>query len=210
MTSRRITVSGTGVAEAAPDLLTLSVGVECRSANVGAAYAEAGTTSAAVSAALRQHGVTNADIRTSGLNVRADLVWREGEGQKVAGYIATSSLTVRLRDVAAASSAISAAVEAGGNNVRLNGLDLGFSDEAAVRARAREAAWQDALRSAEHYAALASARLGGVVSLTEDSNPGMPIPLPRIERAASSDSFSVEPGQTSIAARITAVWELAT
>ncbi|WP_457966664.1 SIMPL domain-containing protein [Arthrobacter sp. D1-29] len=209
MTSRRITVTGTGVAEAAPDLLTLSVGVECRSGNVGAAYAEAGTTSSAVSAALRQHGVTNADIRTSGLNVRADLVWREGEGQKVAGYVATSSLTVRLRDVAAASSAISAAVEAGGNNVRLNGLDLGFSDEAAVRARAREAAWQDALRSAEQFAALASARLGRVVSLEEESNPGMPVPLPRIERAVSSDAFSVEPGQTSIAGRIIVVWELA-
>jgi uncharacterized protein YggE len=208
-TSRRnISVSGTGTAEAAPDLLTISVGVECRRDNVGAAYSEAGKASAAVSAALRQHGVSNADIRTSGLNVRADLVWQEGEGQKVAGYVASSVLTVRLRKVGGASAAISAVVDAGGNDVRLNGLELGFSDEAAVKARAREAAWQDALASAEQYASLASARLGAVVSVTEEAGGQAPVPLARIQRAVATESLSVEAGETSVGAAVTVVWEL--
>jgi uncharacterized protein YggE len=206
--TRNISVSGTGTAEAAPDLLTISVGVECRRDNVGAAYAEAGKASAAVSSVLRQHGVSNADIRTSGLNVRADLVWQEGEGQKVAGYVASSVLTVRLREVAGASAAISAVVDAGGNDVRLNGLELGFSDEAAVKARAREAAWQDALGSAEQYASLASARLGTVVSITEEAGGQAPVPLARIERAVATDSLSVEAGETSVGAAVTVVWEL--
>jgi uncharacterized protein YggE len=206
--TRTITVTGTGTAEARPDLLTISVGVECRRENVGAAYAEAGNASAAVSGALRHHGVANADIRTSGLNVRADLVWREGEGQRVAAYIASSVLTVRLRDVAAASAAISAVVDAGGNDVRLNGLDLGFSDEAAVKARAREAAWQDAHASAEQFASLASARLGAVVSVTEHSDAQGPVPLARIQRAVSTEALSVEAGQTSVGAAVNVVWEL--
>jgi len=94
--SRTIAATGTGLAEAVPDLLTLSVGVECRREQVAAAYSEAGRLSSAISAVLRQHGITDADIRTSGLNVRADILWQEGRGQTVAGYIASSLLTVRL------------------------------------------------------------------------------------------------------------------
>ena len=205
---RSITVSGTGTAEAAPDLLTISVGVECRRDSVGDAYAGAGEASAAVSASLRQRGVAGADIRTSGLNVRADLVWHEGEGQRVAGYIASSVLTVRLREMTSASAAISAVVDAGGNDVRLQGLELGFSDAAEVKARARAAAWKDALKSAEQFASLASARLGAVVSFTEGSGVPAPVPLARIQRTASAEALNVEAGETSVSAGVTVVWEL--
>jgi uncharacterized protein YggE len=205
---RTITVSGTGTAEAAPDLLTISVGVECRRDAVGAAYADAGAASAAVSDALRQHGVAGTDIRTSGLNVRADLTWLEGQGQRVAGYVASSVLTVRLRELTAASSAIAAVVDAGGNDVRLNGLELGFSDEAAVMARARESAWKDALRSAEQYASLASARLGAVVSVSEGPDLPTPVPLSRIQRAVSTEALNVEAGETAVSAGVRVVWEL--
>ena len=88
--ARTITVTGSGTAEAVPDLLTVSIGVECRREDVGAAYAAAGRASAGISAALREHGVGDPDISTSGLNVRADVVWKEGQGQTVAGYVASS------------------------------------------------------------------------------------------------------------------------
>lgn len=207
-TRRTVTVTGTGTAEAPPDLLTISVGVDCRRDSVGAAYAGAGTASTAVSGALRQHGVADADLRTSGLNVRPELVWRDGEGQKVAGYVASSVLTVRLRQVATAGSVIAAAVEAGGDDVRLNGLELGFADESAVAAQARAAAWQDALTTAAQYASLASARLGAVVSLTEHAGPPGPIPRPLLQRAAATESLDVEAGHASFVASVTVVWEL--
>lgn len=205
---RTITVTGTGTAEAPPDLLTISVGVECRRASVGAAYADAGTTSAAVSGALRQHSVADTDIRTSGLNVRPELVWRDGEGQHVAGYVASSVLTVRVRQMAAASTVIAAVVEAGGDDVRLNGLELGFADESAVMARAREAAWQDAAAAAEQFASLASARLGAVVSVAEQPLSSGPVPVAKLERAVASDAISVEAGHASLGASVTVVWEL--
>ena len=206
--ARSITVTGRGTAEAPPDLLTVSVGVECRRDTVGAAYTTAGTASGAVSSALRQHGVADADLRTSGLNVRPELIWRDGEGQRVAGYVASSVLTVRLRDVAAASAVIAAVVDAGGDDVRLNGLELGFSDESAMMAQAREAAWQDAVAAAEQFASLASARLGAVVSIAEHTDPSGPIPLARIQRAAATEAISVEAGQVSVGVGVTVVWQL--
>ena len=78
---RTISVTGSGSAEAAPDLLTISIGVECRREKVAAAYGDAGRAAAAVTAALRDHGVGSPDITTSGLNVRAEVNWQEGHGK---------------------------------------------------------------------------------------------------------------------------------
>jgi len=205
---RTITVTGTGTAEAPPDLLTISVGVECRRDSVGTAYADAGKASGAVSGSLRRHGVADADIRTSGLNVRPEVVWRDGGGQQVTGYVASSVLTVRLRQVSTASRVIAAAVDAGGDDVRLNGLELGFSDESAIASVAREAAWQDAAARAEQFASLASARLGAVISIAEHPDAPGPIPVARIQRAAATEAISVEAGHASISASVTVVWEL--
>lgn len=205
---RTISVTGSGSAEAAPDLLTLSIGVECRRENVGAAYSEAGRVSAAIAAVLRGHGVADPDITTSGLNVRAEVNWQEGRGQVVTGYVASSALSVRIRDLQSSSAVIAAAVEAGGNDVRLNGLELGFADPAAVTARAREAAWQDALTSAGHFASLAGATLGKVVSLTQQTGYPAPIPVAKMQRAVAVESLTVEAGEASISATINVAWEL--
>lgn len=208
--TRTIAATGTGTAEAVPDLLTLSVGVECRREHVAAAYNEAGTLSASLSSVLRQHGVANADIRTSGLNVRADLVWQEGHGQTVSGYVASSLLTVRLRNVSESGEIIAAAIAAGGNDVRLHGLELSFAESSDVEARAREAAWNDALTTAKHYAGLAGTELGSVVSLSQQPATSLPIPLSmaKIERTQATDSLRVEAGESSVSAVVNVVWEL--
>ncbi|MDT0194734.1 SIMPL domain-containing protein [Arthrobacter sp. AB6] len=203
-----VTVTGTGSADAAPDLMVVSIGVECRAESVEAAYSRAGASSEAAASAFRRHGVEDADIRTAALNVRADMTWREGEGQRVTGYVAASTLTIRLRAPGSASAAISEAVGAGGNDVRLNGLELTFSDDAAVRARAREAAWLDAASTARQYAQLASARLGRVLSVVDNVPVQGPVPLARMQRAASVEQVAVEPGDSTVAAAITVVWEL--
>ena len=205
---RTISVTGSGSAEAAPDLLTLSIGVECRREDVGAAYGDAGRSAAAITAALRGHGVADPDITTTGLNVRAEVNWQEGRGQVVSGYLASSMLSVRIRELRTASEAIAAAVAAGGNDVRLNGLELGFADPAAVSARAREAAWQDALTTAWHFASLAGASLGNVVSLVQQPGHQAPIPVAKMQRAAAVESLTVEAGESSISATVGVVWEL--
>jgi uncharacterized protein YggE len=203
-----VRVSGTGSAEAAPDLTVVSIGVECRADSVGQAYSRAGAGLAAVTASFGSRGVPGSDIRTSGLNVRADLAWREGEGQRVTGYVASSTLTVKLRAPGSASAAIADAVEAGGNDVRLNGVELTFTDDSAVRARAREAAWLDALKTARQFAQLASARLGRVLSVVEEGAVQGPVPLPRMQRAAAVESLSVEAGNSVVDAAVTVEWEL--
>ena len=207
-TPRSISVTGTGSAEAVPDLLTLSIGVECRRETVAGAYGDAGTRSSAITSALRQHGIDSADISTSGLNVRAEVNWQEGRGQIVSGYLASSTLTIRICALSASSEILAAAVGAGGDDVRLNGLSLGFADPTAVEARAREAAWQDARTTAEHYAALSGAGLGRVLSLTQHAGAQVPVPVAKLQRVAAAESLTVEAGESSITALVGVVWEL--
>ncbi|WP_307026790.1 SIMPL domain-containing protein [Arthrobacter globiformis] len=206
--ARTVTVTGTGTAEAAPDLLMLSIGVECRRDYAGDAYAAAGEASTAVAGALRSRGVESRDIRTSGLNIRADVVWQEGRGQQVTGYVASSMLSVRLRDLAAGSGIIAAAVEAGGNDVRLDGVQLGFADAAAVMALAREAAWADARAAASQLAALAGAELGGVGSVRQHPVPSAPVPVGGMQRAFAAGSMTVEAGESGVSTSVTVEWEL--
>ena len=205
---RSISVSGTGTAEAAPDLLTLAIGVECRRAGVDAAYRDAAGASSAITDVLREHGVRDSDITTSGLNVRAEVSWQEGRGQLVSGYLASTTLSVRLRDLTASGGLIAAAVAAGGDDVRLNGLELGFADPAGVEARAREAAWNDARTRAGHFAALAGARLGKVLSVAQQSAATPPVPLGGLQRAVASEPLTVEAGGASVTSAVGVVWEL--
>jgi uncharacterized protein YggE len=207
-TPRSISVTGTGTAEAVPDLLTLSIGVECRRAGVDAAYGDAARAASAITATLRHEGVADPDITTSGLNVRAEVSWQEGRGQLVSGYLASSTLNVRLRDLAASSALIAAAVGAGGDDVRLNGLELGLADPAPVEARAREAAWNDARTTAEHFAALAGARLGKALSVSRQPGTAPPIPLAGMQRAAASEPLTVEAGSCSVTVAVDVAWEL--
>lgn len=118
------------------------------------------------------------------------------------------TVDVRLRQVDGAAVVIAAVVDAGGDAVRLNGLEPGFSDEAAVAAKARQAAWQDALRSAEQLALLASAALGQVLSVTEHGRAPGSVPMASMQRASAVDSFPIQPGQAQVDAAVTVVWEL--
>lgn len=203
-----VTATGTGWAEAPPDLMLVSIGAESRAAAVASAYSAAGEALEAVAAAFRAHGTAAADTRTTGLTVRADLVWRDGEGQRVAGYVAAGTLDVRLRDMTSAAGVISEAVNAGGNDVRLNSLHLDLADDSQARERARAAAWEDALRAGRQFAMLASATLGRVVSVVEHGPAQGPVPLAGLQRASAVESVAVEPGQNRVQAAVTVVWEL--
>ncbi|MFC4396020.1 MULTISPECIES: SIMPL domain-containing protein [Micrococcaceae] len=203
-----VTVTGTGSAEAAPDLMLVSVGVECRAGSVQEAYAAAGGALAAVGSALRGRGVAPADLRTAGLSVRADLAWRDGEGQKLVGYVAAGSLLVRLKDLSSASGTVSEAVRAAGDAARLNSLQLVLSDDSAIRAQARDAAWEDAFHTAGQYAALASATLGRVLSVTDQRPASGPVPLAGLQRTSATESLAVEPGENRVDAAVTVTWEL--
>lgn len=207
--SRSITVTGDGTAEAVPDLLTLTLAVEVRKDTAAHAYDDAADVALTVTEALRRHGVADSNLRTSGLNLRPELVWVENEGQKVTGYVASTELVARLGPPHLAPAAISAAISAGGNSVRINGIEQGFSDSSAVAAMAQEAAWHDADVKARRFAGLAGARLGQVLTIEQRPDRGMPVPVAKdMARTFAAEGVAIEPGTVAVSAGIVVTWEL--
>ncbi|WP_227981048.1 SIMPL domain-containing protein [Nocardia spumae] len=212
-----VTTFGHGSASATPDRMQVSISIETRAQSVASAYGRAGERTAAVTDALRADGVASADIATTGLSVRTETTWSENEGARITGYVATTSLTLGLRIPATADAAadpaaiIARAVEAGGDDVRLGGLNLTVADQAELLIRAREAAWDDALDRARRYAARAERALGPVLEITENT---AAVPEPRGEirfmaaRVATDTPVAVEYGEQQVSADLRATWQL--
>ncbi|MCP2287774.1 SIMPL domain-containing protein [Nocardia amikacinitolerans] len=216
-----VTTFGQGSVRATPDLMRVTISIETRASKVALAYGQAGERVAAVTAALRGNGVADADIATGGLSVRTETVWTEGQGNRITGYLATADLMVALRDIGAEAGAdtgpatiIADAVEAGGDDVRLGGLTLTFADQAGLLARARDAAWDNALAKAEQYAARAGRALGAVLEITENAASAPPF-APRMRamsapvgEVAFAAAVPVELGESEVSASVRATWEL--
>ncbi|MEU6828183.1 SIMPL domain-containing protein [Nocardia beijingensis] len=211
-----VTTFGHGTTRAVPDLMRVTISVESRASKVALAYSRAGEQVAAVARSLRSHGVHSADIATSGLSVQTETVWTEGQGNRITGYLASTSLTVALRDIGDADpgpgTIIADCVEAGGDDVRLGGLVLAFADQESLLTRARDAAWDDAVAKAEQYARRAGRSLGEVIEITEDTTAAPPVPraqsLSAPMEAYRAVAVPVERGESEIYADLRVTWRL--
>lgn len=219
-----VTTFGTGAARSTPDLMRVTISIESREDTVSAAYSRAGERSDAVVGTLRADGVRPADIATSGLSVRTETIWTENNRERITGYIASTSLTVVLRNVGSTSATtesgtppatvIAHAVDAGGDDVRLGGLTLTVSDEEALLVQARDSAWDHALAKATQFATRAGRKLGPVVEITE--NVSSPSPIPRAYAMAAKSAgpgggadMAIELGESELSATIRVTWQLA-
>ncbi|MEV0292644.1 SIMPL domain-containing protein [Nocardia sp. NPDC050710] len=214
-----VTTFGQGSVRATPDLMRVTISIESRASNVALAYGQAGERVAAVTATLRADGIASADIATSGLSVRTETVWTEGQGTRITGYFATTDLIVILRDIGETAdpgpaTIIANCVDAGGDDVRLGGLALTFADQEGLLAQARDAAWDNALAKAEQYAARAARILGSVLEITENTASATPF-APRMRAVSSpmTDAYAAAPvpvelGEGEISASIRATWQL--
>ncbi|QIS13716.1 SIMPL domain-containing protein [Nocardia arthritidis] len=214
-----VTTFGHGSVRATPDLMRVTISVECRASKVAAAYSQAGERVAAVTRSLRENGVGSADIATSGLSVHTETVWTEGQGNRITGYLASTDLTVVLREIGedaepGPAAVIADCVEAGGDDVRLGGLTLTFADQAGLLAQARDAAWDDALAKAAQYAERARRALGSVLEITENTA-SAPVFAPKTQVRAMSLAegygaapVPVELGESEISATVRATWLL--
>lgn len=200
-----ITVIGRGSADATPDMARVDLGVSVRAESVAQATRSARERAAALISTLQTKGISSADIATTGFSVYAEYDHQEGR-QRLLGYRVSNDLQVVLRDLASSGDVIDAAIGAAGDESTVNGFTLSLSDDTAARDEAREAAWEDARRRAEHLASLAGRSLGAVVSVVETSG-GAPPPRPMM-RMAMAEATPIEPGTQSISVVVEVRFEL--
>lgn len=174
--ARELTMTGTGTASAVPDQLGFTAHVHVTRPDLDDALAAANATMARVQAALVEHGVDQRDLQTTGLSMDPVYDYHPDDPPTVVGYRVSQRARVLVQALGEGGAAVGAAVEAGGNDVRVDSLRLLVSDADAVMARARAAAVDEARAKAEEYAAASGQELGDVLTLREVR--AVPVPTP--------------------------------
>ena len=209
--ARGVAVSGEGEAEGRPDRATFNVGVEARRDTIAEARQAGATIQTQILAALRAQGVEQAYLRTTQLSLQPEYDYSE-EGRRLLGYTARNQVAVTVVDLEKLSGTIDAAIGAGGEDVRLEGIAFEVSDPESLRQRAREEAMAQAKAKAEQLARLGGVELGQPIAITEttfDDGGGRPMMMEaRASDAAAMASTPIEPGETKIRVVVEVRYEL--
>jgi uncharacterized protein YggE len=203
---RVITMAGHGEARAVPDTATVSAGVRAQAPTAAAALAANTTRMEAVMAALKKQGVPDKDIRTSNFSISPQYANGNGEAPRVTGYQANNQVEVRLEDVKKVGTVLDALVAAGAN--QMNGLSFSIRDDAALLAKARSAAVEEARLKAETFARAAGVSLGAILSIGESGGAMPPRPMYAAPMMVRDKAVPVALGEQSVDADITITWEI--
>jgi uncharacterized protein len=208
----RIAVAGEGEAAIAPDMAWLNLSVTREAKTARAALDDANEAIAGVIAALKQAGIGDRDLQTSGLSIDPRYVYpqnNDGSQQpQIVGYQVTNSLTVRVRDLARLGEVIDRAVTLGVNQG--GGIMFDNDDPAEAMAEARKRAVADAVAKARTLAEAAEVNLGRVVEISESAPPEPPIPLAKTMRmeAAADAAVPIETGENIYRVRVHVTFEI--
>lgn len=202
-----ITVSGSGVASATPDIVDIQLGVDSVNTDPNAAIGDNNARMTAIIAAVKALGVADADIQTLSYNMWVEQVYdQNGVPTDQIRYHVSNQLNTRLRDINKAGQLLGDALHAGANTV--NSISFGVEDSAALRSQAREAAVRDARARADDLAAGLGVRVGMVRLVSETGGGAAPGPLLMEARADGGNSVPVASGTFNVSVDVQVVFDI--
>jgi uncharacterized protein len=206
-----LVTTGTGRTIGVPDQLTFTVSVGVLRNDLNTALADSNATMNRVLDALGRTGVRHSDVQTTGLHMNAVYAYHSDGTRTLQGYRVGQDAQVLVRDLTRGGRAVSAAVAAGGNDVRVGSLHLQIGDTQKLLAHSRAAAVQDATAKAKEYAAATGQSLGNVVSLRE-VHTVTPTPQPltyqRSAMAMAPAALPIRAGHDKLGVTVRIVWAL--
>ena len=205
-----LTVSGQGAVRAAPDIATISIGVETEGDTAAEALAANSARAGRMIETLKTAGVEARDIQTGRLSIEpryAEMRRTEpGEAPEVVGYRVTNEVSVTVRDLDALGGVLDRVVSAGAN--RIHGIGFALEDDAETADEARRRAVADAKRRAGVLAEAAGVQLGRILRINEGGGVVRPMQGVAMMRSEAMD-VPVERGEVEVGAQVTVVWEIA-
>lgn len=161
-----ITVTGSGEALVPADTAVVSLGVTARDKDALKAQSDVNGAIAKIRETLTGAGFSAEDINTGYISLYAVYDY-SGDVESITGYNATSTLSIRVTDMARTGEVIDLAFSAGANN--LSGVSFSVSDDSEARAEALKAAVADAKAKAAVLAQAAGFGEMEIESITEGS-----------------------------------------
>ena len=200
-------MSATGTTTVVPDAVRISATVSVLGTTSKGALGTAGTTAAAVRSALAAKKVATKDIATQSVTVYPEYSYPASGTPALTGYRATQSFDITIRIATTAGSVVDAIVDAGGDNLQINGVSPFVLDNNKASDKARMAAVTKAKAKAASYAKLLGVKLGRVIYLDEVSTPSMnPVYSPSAK--ADSTETVIDLGEQKVSISVTVRWAI--
>ena len=205
--SRYITVSATGTATVVPDAVRINATVSVLGTTSKGALSSAGATSTVVRSALTANKVATKDVATQSITVYPEYSYPASGTPTLSGYRATQSFDITIRSAATAGAVVDAIVDAGGDNLQVNGVSPFVLDSDKATETARTAAVKKAKAKAASYAKLLGVKLGRVIYLDESSTPTAN-PIYTATAKADSAATVVDLGEQKISVSVVVRWAI--
>lgn len=202
---RTVSVSGSGVVFAPPDMAVVRLGVQNEEISAAQTLSINNKKMAALFAELKKADISEADIQTQSVSLQPRYE-RVKNVRRLLGYTATNVVEVKVRALDNLGEVLDAAIKAGGNTIE--DLQFQISNPSKLLDKAREAAMNDALKKAEQLASLAGARLGQVFTINESSHIPTPIMRRSMAMAEVQAAVPVQAGSQSVSVNVQVVWLL--
>jgi len=206
---RTLVTTGTGRTVGVPDELSFSLSVALVRPDLRSALADANATMERVLTRLDQLGVRRSDVQTTGLQMNAVYDYHPYGPPTLRGYRVSQHAEVLVRDLARGGRAVTAAVAAGGNEVRVGNIGLRIADTDTLLQQSRQEAVKEATAKAQEYADATGQDLGSVLSLREvhaTAPAPQPVAFQRADLAMIGKALPIRAGKDKLAVTVRIVW----
>ena len=203
-----IELSVSETVKAAPDMATISTGVQAKGATAQEALRQASIRTDSLLGALKSLGIADKDIQTTQFSVGQDYDY-SGNKPRLIGYIASSSLSVTIRDLSQVGKVLDVLTGAGATD--LNGPNFSIADDSKQRAEARRLGLDTLLTQARDYARWAGYDDVNIIWVTEEVQGGFsPYPMAVMAKAemAADASMPIAPGEIGTTVMVRAKFEM--
>lgn len=205
--ARSIHVTGRAQSVRAPDFAEITVGVEAKAPNPGAALDTASKAVESIVALGRDLGVPAGDIGTSAVVLEPTtrmVANPNGTSSSVPdGYRAVNTVSVRLAEMGRLGDLLRRALDGGAN--RIDSIGFGLSDPNRVEAELQVEAAKDARTRAVDLATAVGAKLGPLCSLQAVREPTVLYrSAPMAAKATSGRRVPIAAGTINSSAEVTA------
>ncbi|MDX2257310.1 MAG: SIMPL domain-containing protein [Hyphomicrobiaceae bacterium] len=204
---RTVTVSAAGTVAADPDMAYVQSGVTTEAPSAREALDANSAATRNLIDGLKALGLTAKDIETTTFAVNPVYDYsRDGKPPRLTGYGVTNEVRITVRDLPRLGELLDKMVSLGANQMR--GLSFEVSTAETLRDEARRAAIANARRRADLYAEATGAKVGQVVTISEETAHVPFAPKAAMARSAAAEAVPIEAGQAQLEARVTVTWEL--
>ncbi|MBI5019702.1 SIMPL domain-containing protein [Candidatus Gottesmanbacteria bacterium] len=206
---RTVTVVGEAKSQEKSQIAIFSAGVNAFNDDKNVAVSEVNKKVEAIISAVKEFGVSAADIKTQSMNIyqnQEQYYDADGRQKYRAGqWNVSNTVEIKLMDVDRASTLASILTKSGANNVY--GPNFTFDDTSEQATALLDAAYKNAQVKAEKIAVSTGKKLGSVVSVTEAGASQQPVPYLRMEGGGGGGG-AVEPGSGTVMKTVTVTFEL--